>query len=157
MGGDCICTSQNLQKHLDICSFCMNCYHNFISENYSFFMFFPESGGQEVYVCPESIQPINESMYTMLISLEKGSCTSRPSHLQSDCHQLTNPRMRNPIPCRVFEKTPLRMEYMLVASKKHLRTKIAFWTSHFTKKFVARSIISFTDRYQEFWQICFFN
>ena len=36
-----------------------------------------KSGGQEVYVCHESIQLSNESMYTMLISLEKGSCTSR--------------------------------------------------------------------------------
>ena len=34
--GDCICTSQNLQKHMDTCSFCMNCYHNLFQKTTTF-------------------------------------------------------------------------------------------------------------------------
>ena len=44
------------------------------------------------------------------------------------------PRMRNPIPCRVFEKTHLRMDLRQGTSKHGFEAKITFVSSFFFKK-----------------------
>ena len=69
-----------------------------------------------------------------------------------------NPRMRNPIPCRVFEKTHLRMDLSQGTSKHGFEAKITFVSSFFQKRNIARSIFSLMNRYGEFSKkLCYFT
>ena len=60
-----------------------------------------------------------------------------------------NPRTWNSIPCRVFEKTHLRMDLIQGTSKDGFEAKITFVRSFFSKINIARSIISLVNRYGE--------
>ena len=71
---------------------------------------------------------------------------------------MLNPRMRNPIPFRVFEKTYLRMELSQGTSKHGFEAKITFVSSFFQKRNIARSIFSLMNRYGEFSKkLCYFT
>ena len=60
-----------------------------------------------------------------------------------------NPQRWNSIPCRVFEKTHLRMGLIQGTSKDGFEAKITFVRSFFSKINIARSIISLVNRYGE--------
>ena len=72
--------------------------------------------------------------------------------------RLFNPRTRNSIPCRIFEKTHLRMDLSQGTSKHGFEAKITFVSSFFQKRNIARSIFSLMNRYWKFTKkLCCFT